>query len=73
MGDSRSVKIEKLGLRLHFWEDETRVSVSVNCAGTGGGLITVPAHLRRRLAEALEAVAEQLRSTQPIGGSDGQV
>jgi hypothetical protein len=64
------VKIEKLGLHLHFWEDETRVSVSVTCAGSGGGLVTVPARLRGRLAEALEAVSEQLRSTQPIGGGE---
>jgi hypothetical protein len=58
---SRVINIEKRGLRVRVAGDETGVSITVHCAGQGGGLITVPLRFRTKLADSLEAVAQELR------------
>lgn len=57
----RVIKIEKRGLHLRAWGDETGTSIVVSCAGSGGGLITVPSSLRSKLADSLEALVKELR------------
>lgn len=61
MSIGRVIHIEKRGLRVRVGGDESGISITVHCAGSGGGLITVPPRLRSKLADSLEAVVRELR------------